>query len=70
MSRRYFTLAVYENGRWGPQFGDYDRETVKYELEDYVDQGHRRKHLRIIETGNKQVDVNAGIEALNKVVRS
>lgn len=65
MARKYHTLAVREDGRWAPQFGDYDRETVDSEREEYRDKGHKARDLRIITTGDTQAAINAGIANLN-----
>jgi hypothetical protein len=68
MSREYYTLAVYEDGHWSPQFGDYSRAVVKQEREDWHDsQGYPYAHLTIISTGPLQADIDAGIRALNKM---
>lgn len=65
-SRSYYTLVLLQHGRWSPQFGDYDRETVDYELEDYVDQGYKRSHLKVIVTGHLQADVNSAVANMNR----
>lgn len=64
MARDYFTLVVREDGRWGQQFGDYDREVVAQEIEDsYGDV--RKADRKIIRTKPGQADVNAKVAALN-----
>lgn len=63
--KRYYTLAVRDDGRWTPELGDYDRETVEYELDDYKYNGYKARDLKIITTGDKQADINAGISKLN-----
>lgn len=67
MARRYHTLAVREDGRWAPQFGDYDRETVEAERDDYRhgSQGIKARDLRIVTTGPTQADIDAAIAKLN-----
>lgn len=61
----YYTLAVRENGTWGAQFGDYDRETVAEEKIDYADHGYLARDLKIIRTGDNQTDIDAAIAAMN-----
>jgi hypothetical protein len=61
----YYTLAVREDGVWGPQFGDYDRETVVDEKIDYQDHGYSVRDLKIIRTGDTQADIDARIAAMN-----
>jgi hypothetical protein len=61
----YYTLAVREDGVWGAQFGDYDRETVVDEKIDYHDHGYSARDLKIIRTGDNQVDIDARIAAMN-----
>jgi hypothetical protein len=64
-ARPYFTLAVREDGIWAPQFGDYDRETVEFELEDYLDHDHKRRDLKIVKSSVRPADVAAAIARLN-----
>ena len=61
----YYTLAVRENGIWGAQFGDYDREVVLDEKLDYQDQGYSARDLKIIRTGDNQADIDARVAAMN-----
>jgi hypothetical protein len=73
MARRYFSLAVryrweeagVEHSRWSPEFGDYDREVVEGEYDDYRSRDFKARDLKIIATGEKQADINAGIAKLN-----
>ena len=65
MARRYYTLAVREGGRWAPQFGDYDRETVDSEREEYRHKSHKARDMRVITTGDTQAAINDGIAKLN-----
>lgn len=64
--KRYYTLAVREDGVWSPQFGDYSRATVHEEMADMLDHDVRRKDLKVIETDDTQVSIMAAIERLNK----
>lgn len=73
MSRPYFSLLQFEPdldgpGSWGVQFGDYDRQTVEDELDDYAHSGIKRKNLRIIRTGDKQADIEAKVAEINRLV--
>ena len=61
---KYHTLAVYEGGRWSPEFGDYDRETVEYEREALEPQ-YRRRDTKIITTSDAQSDIEAAVAKLN-----
>jgi hypothetical protein len=72
--RPYFILAVRNDGLeaprndadWSPQFGDYDKECVEFERDDYRDHGSRACDLKIVRLPDaRQVTVNAAIEALN-----
>lgn len=64
MARRYHTLAIREDGRWAPQFGDYDKDAVLQEREDSYGETKRRD-WRVITTGDKKADIDAAIAALN-----
>lgn len=62
----YYTLAVREDGRWAPQFGDYDKDVVKDEMWDtYLDEGYSPKDLKILRTDEAQSAINAAIAQLN-----
>lgn len=66
MSRRYYTLAVRQGGpRWSPEFGDYDRELVEAEREDYRDHDVKARDLRILTTTPGQKAIVAAIAKLN-----
>lgn len=32
--KKYFTIAFFENGQWHADFGDFDKDVVKQEIED------------------------------------
>ena len=63
MSQPYYTLAVRVNGKWGPEFGDYDRETVKDEMEDCENEWC---DMKVIRSGDTQKEIDAAIDYLNK----
>lgn len=60
----YFTLAVREGNAFFPDFGDYDREAVEYELETYL-QDYKRGELAIVRSSDSQSDINAAVSRLN-----
>jgi hypothetical protein len=62
--RKYFTLAIKEDGVWAPQFGDYDRECVEQERVDTYAE-HKKANWRILATSGHQRDINAAVAALN-----
>jgi hypothetical protein len=64
MARKYYTLLSRINGRWGVEFGAYERDTVKDELTYRVGE-FKKSDLKIITTSDKQKDINAAIEKLN-----
>lgn len=65
MARRYHVLMVRSDGHWsGPEFGDYDREVVRAELEDHRDHGHLARDLKILTVnGDTQAEI---IEAISE----
>jgi hypothetical protein len=67
MARKYYTLIQRIDGRWFPQFGDYDRAVVDEERQGMRDahDAPRASDLKVITTGPKQADINAAIEKLN-----
>lgn len=65
-ARKYHTLLVREDGAWTREFGDYERGTVEYELEDYRDKGVRRSDLKIITTDDNDSAINAAVAKLNQ----
>ena len=68
LNRPYFTLLSREfvADAWCIEFGDFDRETVKAELQDYRDHGAKKANLRIVATADATMDsINAAVAALN-----
>jgi hypothetical protein len=63
-NRPYFTLAIREDGRWSPQFGDYERAVVTQEARDAYAHHHPRDR-KIIATLPDCDSIDAGIAALN-----
>lgn len=68
----YYTLAILQGSTWSQEFGDFDKETVEYELEDYLQQYnidtntfYKKKELKIIKTKGTQKAIEAAIQKLN-----
>jgi hypothetical protein len=69
MQRKYYTLVIFEDGQWSPQFGDYSKADVKSEADDchFGYRAIRRKDMKIIETNTaQQAEINAAVAELNK----
>jgi hypothetical protein len=71
-SKRYFTLLTKEpDGKWSPQFGDYDRAVVEDEQRDYKEhigdgcQWPKGTKFSIIGTNDDQASIEACIAKLN-----
>jgi hypothetical protein len=68
MSRPYFMLFVREDGVWVPEFGDYERQIVVDEMEDYH-HGYRnvkKKDMKVMRLASgKRLVVDAVQAALN-----
>jgi hypothetical protein len=67
--RKYYTLAIREDGVWTPQFGDYNRSVVEEERSYVV--GHpsgevKKKDTKVICSGSSQASINAAIAKLNE----
>lgn len=68
MTRPYYLLMIRQGdcAEWFQEFGDFDRETVQYELEDYRDHDYRAQDLKIIKAPSaKPKDCQAAIARLN-----
>jgi len=70
MARRYFTLLAKEpNENWAPQFGDYDRETVEAERDEYKESigstWPKGTKFSIISTADDQASIDACVAKLN-----
>ena len=67
----YFTLVVYdtEYKQWINEFGDYDKECVADEMDEYI-LGYldvKPKHVKILKTSDNQQAIDAAINKLNGV---
>lgn len=77
MTGTYFVLIARDDndGRlsdWGIQFGDYDLQTVRAELEDYADTGaFKARNMKIIATRDDQAEIDRRVGILNaEIARS
>ena len=77
MAKKYFSLIVKEPGaQWSPQFGDYDRDVVQDELQDYKEhvgdgcQWPKGTKFSIIGTKDDQASISACIAKLNITFKS
>ncbi len=60
-------LARHDDGQWGIEFGDRDKETVQGEMDDYRDHGHKHKDLKIVTTRTcRTAEIEAIVTKLNK----
>lgn len=68
-NRKYHTLVSIDGSPgclWAIEFGDYDRANVEAEYQEFRDNGWKKSELKIITTGDKQADILAALETLNK----
>ena len=68
----YFTLVVYdtENKQWYNEFGDYDKECVAWEMDDYI-HGYmdvKPKNIKILKTLDDPNSIQTAINKLNEAV--
>lgn len=64
--RKYHTLLALIDGRWGIQFGAYERGDVMAERAAYIENGEAKaKELKVITTGDTQTEINAAVAKLN-----
>ena len=67
--KKYFTLVVYdiEHKQWFNEFGDYDKECVADEMDEYIHGYHdiKPKHVKILKTLDDQKSIDAAINKLN-----
>lgn len=71
MARTYYTLVTRDwndgakaMGPWTPQFGDYDREVVQDEREEYLNE-YAASDLKIVTSGDTQAEIDERIAKLN-----
>lgn len=65
MTKPYFSLCIRENGRWSPQFGDFDRKVVAQEYFDSYAEIYPARGATIIATEQTQAAILAGVKSLN-----
>lgn len=67
----YFTLLQrHDDGQWGIEFGDRDRETVEAERDDYRDHFIKAKDLKIVTTRtSRNAEIEAVVAKLNGVAK-
>lgn len=75
MTTPYFNLFIRETfkrntgetaTRWYHAFGDYDRDTVVFEMNDCrLGLGIRRVDMKIVKTGDDQSDIEDALERIN-----
>lgn len=69
MARKYYSLVVNDAAKgeapnWGVQFGDYSRDCVEEEREEYL-RDYPARCIKIICTGAGQADIDAAVSKLN-----
>lgn len=69
----YYTMVVYdpEFKQWYNEFGDYDKECVAYEMDDYIHgfMDVKPKHIKILKTADNPNSIQAAINKLNEAVK-
>lgn len=67
---KYFTLLERDNDTtpWAIAFGDYDRDAVADEAQEYCEDGYHTSNLKIISTNEAQTSINAKVKELNSEV--
>ena len=67
----YYTLVVYdiEHKQWFNEFGDYDKQCVAEEMDEYIYGYHdiKPKNIKILKTTDNQKDIDSAITKLNGV---
>jgi len=62
----YYTMLVYTYGVWTPEFGSFDKEEVKEEIQSWIDYEDYKSHqFLIICTGESQDEVQLQVDELN-----
>lgn len=47
MAKKYHSLLIIEAGRWTSPFGDFDKECVEFERDTYVEDGCKKKNIKL-----------------------
>ncbi len=62
---KYYMLAIKMDGKWSPEFGDYDRETVEQE-KDSFNFNYDRDEMKIFMThDDSQCSIDKCINRMN-----
>ena len=63
---KYYTLVEQNplTSKWEPQFGDYNREVVKDELQDRLDEEFPSR-MEVMESGNTQESISNVLDYWN-----
>ena len=61
-AKKYYTVAFYDQGQWHVDFGDYDKEVVKQEIED----SYSEYKTKIIVTTKGHDELMQKLAELNK----
>ena len=66
-AKKYFTVIEKIDGIWTPQWGDFDRDAAKLELDDmvYSDPDAKRKNFAIMTSQPGQKNIDSKINELN-----
>ena len=62
---KYYTLAFFIDGKWSPEFGDYDKETVIDELTEVVRLADDSNVCRIVVSEDDQAAIDHAFALLN-----
>jgi len=70
MAKKYYTLLSRspDDKRWCIEFGDYDRETVRSELE-YCRDSNEDALYKIIRTNDDQASIDDGVADQNRLLK-
>jgi hypothetical protein len=80
-TKLYYTLLVRNDKQspWGIEFGDYHRNVVSQERDDYLDTTHpmvdgqfdfpKKNNTLIISTGDTQAEIQARVDELNAALK-
>lgn len=60
----YYTLAIWQDSAWSPEYGSYDRAECVSERLDYRDHYIKAKHLRILRTTPDQTAIMKAVSKL------
>lgn len=63
--RKYYTLAIKQNGIWSCAFGDYDKSVVQDEMDDMKESGYYDKcKFKIVCSDDNQESIDKAVSAL------